>query len=216
MKKMTSPYEHDQAERLREKMIDEIKERTGTYPSRSEVHKKRRKKKKKMNYPLLRILVFLFILVPVVVLFLTSYLERNQSNRSGENLSDFDSVIIKNNSGKSVQEERVEENNSSNSDKEEGNQNEQEASPTTEEQSSSNSTRDETRKEISGNESDGNMEENRRIITHVVQPNETLYKISMKYYKSRNGEKLIREWNHLQDSNIYVGQVLKIPLDNPQ
>lgn len=46
MKKMTSPYEHDQAERLREKMIDEIKERTGTYPSRSEVHKKRRKKKK--------------------------------------------------------------------------------------------------------------------------------------------------------------------------
>jgi LysM repeat protein len=64
-----------------------------------------------------------------------------------------------------------------------------------------------------GNTESGDADqENEKIIIHKVKVNETLSSISMKYYHSKEGEKLIRDWNHLNNSNIYEGQILEIPL----
>lgn len=46
---------------------------------------------------------------------------------------------------------------------------------------------------------------------HTVQPGETLYRISMKYYKSQVGIEKIRSANGLNGNEINVGQRLVIP-----
>ncbi|WP_260286063.1 LysM peptidoglycan-binding domain-containing protein [Peribacillus aracenensis] len=51
-----------------------------------------------------------------------------------------------------------------------------------------------------------------KVILHTVQGEETLFRISMNYYKSQEGIALIREWNGLNGNEISKGQVLKIPI----
>jgi type IV pilus assembly protein PilO len=51
------------------------------------------------------------------------------------------------------------------------------------------------------------------FIEHKVKPGETLYRISQKYYNDRSGERLIIEYNNLEDNTVYTGQVLKIPIE---
>ena len=53
--------------------------------------------------------------------------------------------------------------------------------------------------------------EPKKVIQHTVGEKETLYRISMKYYKDRSGEEKIRSYNQLSGNNVYAGQVLKIP-----
>ncbi|MCY8977251.1 LysM peptidoglycan-binding domain-containing protein [Bacillus atrophaeus] len=53
-----------------------------------------------------------------------------------------------------------------------------------------------------------------RVVKHTVKKKETLYRISMKYYKSRAGEDKIRNYNNLNSNEVYTGQVLNIPLTN--
>ncbi|ULM95412.1 LysM peptidoglycan-binding domain-containing protein [Peribacillus frigoritolerans] len=51
-----------------------------------------------------------------------------------------------------------------------------------------------------------------KVVLHTVQGKETLFRISMNYYKSQEGIALIREWNGLNGNEISRGQVLKIPI----
>ncbi|MFJ7991485.1 LysM peptidoglycan-binding domain-containing protein [Peribacillus frigoritolerans] len=51
-----------------------------------------------------------------------------------------------------------------------------------------------------------------KVVLHTVQGEETLFRISMNYYKSQEGIALIREWNGLKGNEISKGQVLKIPI----
>jgi len=51
-----------------------------------------------------------------------------------------------------------------------------------------------------------------KVVLHTVQGEETLFRISMNYYKSQEGIALIREWNGLNGNEISRGQVLKIPI----
>ncbi|MDP1418816.1 LysM peptidoglycan-binding domain-containing protein [Peribacillus simplex] len=51
-----------------------------------------------------------------------------------------------------------------------------------------------------------------KVVLHTVQGEETLFRISMNYYKSQEGIALIREWNGLNGNEISQGQVLKIPI----
>ncbi|MCY8518275.1 LysM peptidoglycan-binding domain-containing protein [Bacillus atrophaeus] len=53
-----------------------------------------------------------------------------------------------------------------------------------------------------------------RVVKHTVKKKETLYRISMKYYKSRAGEDKISNYNNLNGNEVYTGQVLNIPLTN--
>jgi LysM repeat protein len=63
----------------------------------------------------------------------------------------------------------------------------------------------------SNTESDNN---DVKTVIHTVKENETLYKISMKYYGSREGEEIIQKHNNLKDKTIYIGQKLEIPTNN--
>jgi type IV pilus assembly protein PilO len=50
------------------------------------------------------------------------------------------------------------------------------------------------------------------IIEYIVQSNDTLYSISMRFYQSRDGERIIKDYNQLDNDGVYPGQALKIPL----
>ncbi|MEW4060382.1 LysM peptidoglycan-binding domain-containing protein [Bacillus siamensis] len=63
-----------------------------------------------------------------------------------------------------------------------------------------------------GSDQAGTVRQKVRTVQHTVQPKETLYRISMKYYKSRAGEEKIRSYNGLNGNDVYTGQVLNIPL----
>ncbi|SER85576.1 LysM peptidoglycan-binding domain-containing protein [Psychrobacillus sp. OK032] len=49
------------------------------------------------------------------------------------------------------------------------------------------------------------------VRTYVVQPNDTLYSISMKYYQSRKGESLIKKANKRNTDIVIIGETLVIP-----
>ncbi len=49
-------------------------------------------------------------------------------------------------------------------------------------------------------------------VYHTVQPGETIYRISIKYYQSKAGIDTIKSANNLISNEIRVGQVLTIPL----
>src|SRR5690606_3428821 len=51
-----------------------------------------------------------------------------------------------------------------------------------------------------------------QVVYHTVQKGETLYRISMKYFKSQEGIELIRKENGIAGNEINEGQKLKIPL----
>ncbi|MBY0123959.1 LysM peptidoglycan-binding domain-containing protein [Bacillus sp. S/N-304-OC-R1] len=55
---------------------------------------------------------------------------------------------------------------------------------------------------------------NQSIVKYTVQPGDTLFRISMKFFKSRDGEKIIKEWNHLENEIVKTGEILEIPLKN--
>nr|MDH3153997.1 LysM peptidoglycan-binding domain-containing protein [Bacillus licheniformis] len=52
----------------------------------------------------------------------------------------------------------------------------------------------------------------KKVLKHTVGEKETLFRISMKYYKNRSGEEKIRNYNQLSGNNVYAGQVLDIPI----
>ncbi|AOP15604.1 LysM peptidoglycan-binding domain-containing protein [Bacillus licheniformis] len=52
----------------------------------------------------------------------------------------------------------------------------------------------------------------KKVLKHTVGEKETLFRISMKYYKNRSGEEKIRNYNQLSGNNVYAGQVLNIPI----
>jgi LysM repeat protein len=69
----------------------------------------------------------------------------------------------------------------------------------------------EDRSESDAQKEDKSSDE-RKIITHTVQENETLYSIAMKYYQSDKGMEIIKKWNHLKSAQLHKGQVLQIPV----
>jgi type IV pilus assembly protein PilO len=51
------------------------------------------------------------------------------------------------------------------------------------------------------------------ILIHKVEPGETLFSIAMRYYHSREGEMIIKNYNHLEGITVYSGTTLKIPIN---
>ncbi|MGG6437190.1 LysM domain-containing protein [Saccharococcus caldoxylosilyticus] len=178
----------DQAEVLRELAQPKnkpAKEDGLPLPSRSEVRRqkktrKREKKKKwKLKYPLIRLLVLFFILLPISML---SIYYANQDSKTV-------TVVTRSETGsyELVDIDPVKKG-------------------TTE--SSSSTTRAQNQPALKKNK----KETRKKVITHIVQENETLYSIAMKYYQSDRGMEIIKKWNHLQNAKLHQGQVLQIPL----
>ncbi|MGD7007959.1 LysM peptidoglycan-binding domain-containing protein [Metabacillus sp. 84] len=232
----------DQAENLRDQMIPD-KEQYGQYPSRSEVHKSRyrakdKKKKVKLKYPLISFLALCFILLPVLFLFVTYYYDKDGTPLdNGQNLKDYESIIIDNNreaepaesgTGSDAAEDiRPEEPEQSSPDKSSYDSSAEAAveqqseigtpAPEKKDESQAAAKEDSPGKE----ETEAGLQKDKKakppkqsvqVVKHVVKPKENLYRISLKYFKSRVGEEIIKDHNQLSANEVYAGQVLEIPL----
>jgi len=76
------PY-REQAERLKQR-IEKINDQTSdvtALPPREELHRKKKKRTKwKIKYPVIRLLVLFFILLPIIVFSVISYLDGKKPN----------------------------------------------------------------------------------------------------------------------------------------
>lgn len=59
---------------------------------------------------------------------------------------------------------------------------------------------------------DTNTNENIKILKYTVKKGDTLTKIAMEFFHSKDGVKIIMDANHLKNESVTVGQVLLIPL----
>lgn len=227
----TGKQRTDQAENLRTKMIDDYKEQHGDYPPRGEVHKNSEKKSKlKLKYPIISLLALFFCLVPVLIFSFYLYYngDKSTSNDNEETVGNDTVYIPKktdHNDSKITEEtaNEAEETVSNEPDESVETDSQPEENVVTEEvDQSSEEQADKQPKEneISKNSTTvteskpttPNVPEYRDIKTHKVGAGETLFKIAIKYYNSRSGEEIIRQYNGLNGNDIYEGQLLKIPI----
>ncbi|WP_312474381.1 LysM peptidoglycan-binding domain-containing protein [Neobacillus sp.] len=241
------PY-RDQAERLKQRIQkineqNELIEESDHLPPREEIHRQKKKKTKwKLKYPIIRLLVLCFILLPIIILSVISYLndgklmkvnEKTSGGTVGYETVNFEKSKKENkaNSNKSEEAKETKQDNS-----EIGNPEEKKEEPKVDsEQPDANnhpnttvqtpsSNVDNTNKQDSDKNSQSQTETTKsptnttttktsKIIYHKVQPQETLFKLGKKYYQSANGIDIIKKANNLKSDQIQVGQVLKIPLN---
>jgi LysM repeat protein len=227
------PY-RDQAERLKQR-IEKINDKMPggvreQLPPREEVHREKRQKTKwKVKYPVIRVLVLSFILLPIIIFSIYSYLEGGKSGgplKAEGNSSNYETINFEKSSPENKEAQIENEVNSQKDEKmdEASNQKDSEAVeiliPSTPENIETNSEQ--------VTEENGQIQEKpvepttsqpvsststSKIISHTVKSGETLYRIAMNYYHSKEGISIIKEANNLKNEQIYLGQVLKIPLE---
>lgn len=203
------PYRQkiDQTRRRIERVMNEETASTKELPPRGELHRHKKKKSNlKVNYPIIRLLVLFFILLPVVIFGIYTYRDGEILHRTKMVVKEkggYETVDIEkpNVIDPPVEEDSQEEYNALESDK-----------------SYDSNAIDTTEVTISpskATESAGtgdNKNEAANVIFHTVQAGETLYRIAMKYYHSKSGIEIIKNANHLKGNEIRNGQILKIPL----
>lgn len=150
-------------------------------PPRSETHSKKEKQRIKIKYPLVRLMLLCFLLVPITF-FLYTYYQLPQAQNEKKGYEKVKIEVKKNNAEGIIKDTE---------DKEE-------TTPSTT-----------PKKESDAVESPAPQQE--KYTVHTVQQGETLYSISMKYYKTREGEPFIRTINNLISNELTAGQILKIP-----
>lgn len=209
---------HDQAEKLRQS----VKNSTEKLPPRSAIHKEKKKKTKiRIKYPVVRLLALFFVLIPILILSYTFHfkdeLKTIVPKVSTEN---YDTIDFANPSEDEIVSESEDSTEAVEKDSESVGE-EPSPSESGEKEIAGDNDNDSENEQPAANEPINSSEESKpkdstkqeyRVITHKVTSEETLYSISIKYYKSRAGEEIIREWNNLEQTKIYEGQILEIPL----
>jgi LysM repeat protein len=222
------PY-RDQAEKLRQNIErKEFEEgqlvQREELPPRSRLHHQKHKKNKwKLKYPVIRLLALFFILLPITIFSIYSAIARDKVGNilktDEESTEGFETINIEKYDNNPINEEIQvgEENpetpetkdnvgeNSNSSVNESGDKNgEAEVKSLTENVEST------SRDLVVENKAKESVSPD--IVYHTVQPGETIYKISIKYYQSKAGIDPIKTANNLSSNEIRVGQVLTIPL----
>lgn len=220
------PY-RDQAEKLRQK-IERTEFEEGQaiekeeMPPRSRLHEQKRKKNKwKLKYPIIRLLVLFFILLPITILSIYSIVAKdgigNVEETIGEVSEGFEMIDIESSEQLDLidnedepQQEEVEPVEPVESIADEAENREETVEEIVEETTPQQDLNQSSQDII---DSTGKRSGPQDIIYHTVQPNENLYRISMKYYKSKAGVETIKSTNGLTSNEIRVGQVLTISLN---
>jgi LysM repeat protein len=229
----------DQAERLRKRIekINEVTKDDNLLPPRSNLHRAKKKKTKwKLKYPMIRLLVLFFILLPITIFSIYSYLDGKKpigSEKVNGTSEGFETINLEKpvkNEQKQADKVKQQKTDGKN-DLSQLNKNTANSSSgvvnggmTTEQADSvepisnssdkSGSVQNTAKQESSNTEtSQTNNSDQVKMVYHTVQPQETIYRIAMKYYHSNTGIDTIKKANHLQNNNIKTGQVLKIPLE---
>ncbi len=208
----------NQAERLKqriEKINEETTEIRDQFPPREQVHREKRNKTKwKLKYPVIRILVLFFILLPIVIFSAYSYLEEGKGKGKGtEKVSGSSSGYEVINFEKSDTKSNVDkkDNNDDNLIEENVEEAVEVQQPITEDTPTENPASD--KNSGTSTETPAPQPEKPAIIYHTVKKGDNLYRIALKYYHSKAGEEIIRKANNIRGDEIYLGQVLEIPLN---
>ncbi|XJZ26076.1 LysM peptidoglycan-binding domain-containing protein [Bacillota bacterium Lsc_1132] len=228
------PY-RNQAERLRQRIekVQESKQQASGLPPRSDLHRQRHNRKKtkwKLKYPVIRLLVLFFILLPVVSFSVYSYLD-GVKNRGAVKTS-VDSQGYETINFEKAKPEKKQKNQKDGARKpanqqDQSTNNAEKNQVTPNENPLPNSSISPSSLNLNGSDKNGNGPEtapssktsirtdsnSKKLVYHTVQPQETIYRIAMNYYHSKEGVTIIKEANKMQSNSIVKGQVLKIPLD---
>lgn len=233
-----APY-RDQAERTRKKIVrtksNNASPEMEELPPRSKLHRQKRNKNRwKLKYPVIRLLVLFFILLPISIFSAYSYLNNedgdvgNGAVKSGgyEKISIEKASINKEKEASlpvSFEEKDMETEKAA-----------VEPAPLAEDSvpspADSKNTPDVTPKsQVSnkvtpiepkeGQEMVPNQEQkktnqaNEKIVYHTVRKGDNLFRIALTYYNSQHGMDIIRQANNMQGDEVQLGQVLKIPLE---
>ena len=231
VERMNSNKGLDQADGLRE----EVQREAERLPSRSELHAQKHRKssktKWKLNFPFVRLIGILFLLIPITILAI------HFNGKDSNVLSNLLSPPVKNvepitmpavtaaaesdevnevdpeEAQAEPDEDRASErdDNTSISDTDTNNKSSQQEAVATDTEAESPTKAEEEQASPEEVEEEAQQETAVEYIEHVVQESETLYRISMKYYGSRDGEKIISDHNNLVNGQVNVGQQLLIP-----
>jgi LysM repeat protein len=226
------PY-RDQAERLKRRIekINAKVEDKDDLPPRELIHRQKKKKTKwKLKYPVIRLLVLFFILLPIIIFSVISYRDGakkiNGVEKTSEDNVGYETINLEkstdedeNNPEKSVESSETITENSSNSEPEETSDEtiDQVVQPETKENTSvliPNTNQNSPDTEVSNTNNEEKEAETSTFVSHTVQPDENLYKLAMKYYNSPKGMDIIIKANNLKSDQVSAGQVLKIPMNN--
>ncbi|KAA9026159.1 LysM peptidoglycan-binding domain-containing protein [Niallia endozanthoxylica] len=217
------PY-RDQAEKLRQRIKPADFEEGQAVdreelPPRSRVHQQKRKKNKwKLKYPVIRLLVLFFILLPITIFSIYSAVAKNKIGDSepavGESTDGFEFIDIDNPEENSPDVE----NSQSTDDGAEEDSGLLETEPSGEEIDASLDQQDADNQSIDKSAlieaGDGSSDSTPKdTVYHTVKPGETIFRISMMYYQSKVGIDTIKATNSLTSNEIRVGQVLIIPFN---
>ncbi|KPB03106.1 LysM peptidoglycan-binding domain-containing protein [Bacillus sp. CHD6a] len=221
----------DQADGLRE----EVQKEANKLPSRSELHAQKRSKrtKWKVNFPFVRLIGVLFLLIPISIMAIhfnnqeTNFLDKMFTPA----VKNVEQISIPTNVSASAVDPTDKEEEKDPVDVEKMSTQEKDSNESTnqgndavgsgktannkENQSSTNQTVSTPESKPETKEKDVKEEEpsNVTYVEHVVQESETLYRISMKYFSSRDGERIISDHNNLVNDQVIVGQKLLIPIN---
>jgi LysM repeat protein len=214
------PY-RDQAENLRQNIErKEFEEgqlvQREELPPRSRLHHQKHKKNKwKLKYPVIRLLALFFILLPITIFSIYSAISGDKVGNilktDGESTEGFETINIEKYDNSTidkeiqVKEEKVNEDPKSSDPAPDDLNMEKDQDSLTQAGDSDTQdlvTRDKSNESITAS-----------TVYHTVQPGETIYRISIKYYKSKAGIDTIKSANSLISNEIRVGQVLTIPLN---
>ncbi|MBV7507169.1 LysM peptidoglycan-binding domain-containing protein [Bacillus sp. sid0103] len=232
------PY-RDQAERLKQR-IEKINEKVDAkdgLPPREQIHRQKKKKTKwKLKYPVIRLLVLFFILLPIIIFSVISYRDGakkiNGVEKPAEDSVGYETINLENTNedegSKAVDSDQsketiTEDNQSEETSKESNDQVEVAETSTDNSVETDNTNENKPDTPVSDNNSEPEKEKVTAetttspidsTVTHTVKPKENLYRIAMRYYHSPKGMDIIMKANNLQSKQISAGQVLKIPLNN--
>jgi LysM repeat protein len=215
------PY-REQAEKLRQKIdMDSFEEgevvEREELPPRSRVHLQKRKKNKwKLKYPVIRLLVLFFILLPITIFSIYSSLfERpggDATKTGGESSGGFEVIDIERPKPVGGNEEEQDQSSEDRDEFDLWESEEKESEEVEQTSEDSSASSQETQSVSVDSLVSGTKSGTKDIIYHKVQSGETIFRISMKYYHSKAGIDAIKSANNLSNNDIRVGQVLTIPL----
>jgi cytoskeletal protein RodZ len=229
--------ENDQAGELRSRI--ERQKAKSSLPKRSKVHQNKKKKSKvKIKLPMIQLLALFFILLPIGFYSLYTYFqdrplpvtksdqvvlkeedkESIPTTATAEDLKEKESAKAEAEKEKEEAEakakaqQEAKEKAKAQQEAEEKAKAQQEA----EEKAKAQQEAEEKAKKAAAEKKNVQAakpdKEGYKVVLHTVQGEETLFRISMNYYKSQEGIALIKEWNGLNGNEISKGQVLKIPI----
>ena len=190
------------AEQMRKKVDRKNpKEETEGLPSRNKVHgRKKQNHQWKVKYPMIRLLVLFFILLPITIY--SAYRYIHPLDGIGKAINSSGGYRI------SLEENNYQEKSS----KDLLTSGESDNLPVQEESIVPVEPKPITNDHTSLEDGKNTESTSQKILYHHVEKGDNLFRISLKYYQSQEGMEIIRKANNLQGDEVLVGQVLTIPI----